>query len=185
MFERFTQDARNAVTGAQAAARGLGDRHIGTEHVLLALAGGGGPVPEALRERGLTPDALRDRIARRNAGGEGALDADALRAIGIDLDAVREATEETFGEGALDVRPGRPHRSQHGHIPFSAEAKKSLELSLRHAIRLKQKQIRAGHILLGLLHDDRSAAARIVAESDVDVAELRGAVTHLLATKAA
>lgn len=185
MFERFTKDARHAVTGAQAEARELGDRHIGTEHVLLALAGGEGPVAEALREHGLTPDVLRDRIARRNAGGDAALDSDALRAIGIDLDAVREATEETFGEGALDVPPGRLHRYQRGHIPFSAEAKKALELSLRHAIRLKQKQIRAGHILLGVLHDDGSAAARVVAESDVDVAELRDAVTHLLATKAA
>jgi hypothetical protein len=54
-----------------------------------------------------------------------------------------------------------------GHIPFSAEAKKTLELSLREALRLGHSHIGTEHILLGLLRDERSTAAKILAESGV------------------
>jgi ATP-dependent Clp protease ATP-binding subunit ClpA len=37
MFERFTDSAREAVVQAQAAAKSLGHRYIGTEHLLLGL----------------------------------------------------------------------------------------------------------------------------------------------------
>jgi ATP-dependent Clp protease ATP-binding subunit ClpA len=43
MFERFTGDARTAVVQAQAHARRLGHRHIGCEHLLLAVVSTGGP----------------------------------------------------------------------------------------------------------------------------------------------
>lgn len=116
MFERFTEDARAAVIGAQAEARALGDRHIGTEHVLLSSP----PPPRrggALREHGLDADDLRTRIAAVNRTGGDVLDPDALRSIGIDLDAVREATEQSFGEGALDVPAGKLRRYRRGTSP--------------------------------------------------------------------
>jgi ATP-dependent Clp protease ATP-binding subunit ClpC len=37
MFERFTEEARQAVVLAQSETRALGHRHIGTEHLLLGL----------------------------------------------------------------------------------------------------------------------------------------------------
>ncbi|MDL4820529.1 Clp protease N-terminal domain-containing protein [Actinomadura sp. OS1-43] len=113
------------------------------------------------------------------------LDSGALRAIGIDLDAVREATEQTFGEGALDVPAGKLQRYARGHIPFTPKAKKALELSLRHAVRLKQKEIRSGHLLLGLLQDEDFLSAKLAAEAGVDVAGLRADVTRLLTSEAA
>ena len=39
MFERFTTGAREVVVGAQTEARALGHGWIGTEHLLLAVAG--------------------------------------------------------------------------------------------------------------------------------------------------
>lgn len=185
MFERFTKDARQAVMGAQAEARALGDRHIGTEHVLLSLLGGGDPMARVLREAGLDTDDLRARIVRVNRSGGDVLDSDALRSIGIDLDAVREATEQSFGEGALDVPAGKLHRYARGHIPFTPKAKKALELSLRHAIRLKQKEIRSGHLLLGILHDGDFLSARLAAEAGVDLAKLRADIDRLLTAEAA
>ncbi|NDU76155.1 Clp protease [Actinomadura sp. DSM 109109] len=185
MFERFTADARQAVTGAQAEARALRDRHIGTEHVLLALAGTETATGRVLREHGLAPDDLRARIVGVNRSGGDALDSDALRSIGIDLDAVREATEQSFGEGALDVPAGKRDRYPRGHIPFTPQAKKALELSLRHAVRLRHKEIRGGHILLGLLHDGDFLSARLATQAGVDVEELRAEVRRLLAAKAA
>ncbi|MFI0349488.1 Clp protease N-terminal domain-containing protein [Actinomadura sp. 9N407] len=180
MFERFTKEARAAVIQAQAEARALSHRTIGPEHVLLGLLDGEGPAAQALRDHGVWPVGLRTAIGRR--GGTGPLDAEALRSLGIDLDAVREAAEESFGEGALDAPPGRFRK---GHIPFSKEAKKALELSLRHAIRLKHKEINGGHILLGILHDEDFASVLVLSEMGVDVAALREDVTRRLAADAA
>ncbi|MES9542426.1 Clp protease N-terminal domain-containing protein [Actinomadura sp. NPDC000600] len=124
-------------------------------------------------------------MARVNRAGGDVLDSDALRSIGIDLDAVREATEQSFGEGALDVPAGKIDRYRRGHIPFTPKAKKALELSLRHAIRLRQKEIRSGHLLLGLLHDEDFLSARLAAEAGVDLEALRAEVRRLLTSKAA
>ncbi|GAA0211448.1 hypothetical protein GCM10009527_004370 [Actinomadura nitritigenes] len=180
MFERFTEDARRVVVLAQEDARMLNDHHIGTEHLLLAFCTHGHALSGTLRAHGLEASDLRARIARHGGG----LDPEALRTLGIDLDAVREATEEAFGEGALDAPPGRRGRPT-GHIPFTPKAKKALELSLRHAVRLKQKQIRSGHILLGVLHDEDFLAVRLATEAGVDVPGLRADITRLLTAEAA
>jgi ATP-dependent Clp protease ATP-binding subunit ClpA len=181
MFERFTESARLAVTGAQAEARELGAPFIGTEHLLIAVLAGGDAAARTLGEHGLAAADLRARLA---AMGRTPLDAEALKSIGIDLDAVREATEQSFGEGALDS-PADSRRAGRGHIPFTPRAKKSLELSLRHAIRLKQKHIASGHILLGVLHDKEFMAVRLVTEAGVDAGDLRAGIERLLIFEAA
>ncbi|MQY02171.1 Clp protease N-terminal domain-containing protein [Actinomadura macrotermitis] len=167
MFERFTDEARSVVERARDEALGLRAERIGSEHVLLGVIAGQGPAALALRERGVTAENLRPRVAHL---AERSLDAEALRSIGIDLAAVREATEDSFGTGALDAPPGR-FRS--GRVPFGPDAKKSLELALRQALRLGQKHIADGHILLGLLQDGRLPAARALAEAGVDLDALR------------
>lgn len=181
MFERFTDGARNVVVGAQKEARELRHHHIGTEHLLLSLLDGGGDVARTAAEHGLAASGVRARLGRRS---EDPLDPEALSTLGIDLEAVREATERTFGEGALDV-PAARFRMPKGHIPFTPTAKKALELSLRHAIRLKQKEIREGHILLGVLHDDDFLSVRLATEVGVDVAELRARIERLMTSRAA
>ncbi|MFC5746139.1 Clp protease N-terminal domain-containing protein [Actinomadura rugatobispora] len=180
MFERFTKEARAAVTGAQQECRATSGRRIGTEHLLLALLQGDGPAARALRDHGQEPGALRAAVVRR--AGAGDIDAEALRTLGIDLDAVRQAAESNFGEGALDAPAGRFRK---GHIPFAPETKKALELALRHAIRLKHGHIGGGHLLLGLLHDNETEAVRLLAAQDVHVAALRADVTRLITADAA
>ncbi|MFI0406893.1 Clp protease N-terminal domain-containing protein [Actinomadura sp. 3N508] len=181
MFERFTDGARRVVVDAQAEARELRHHHIGTEHLLLSLLNGGGEITRAVAEHGLDASGLRARIVRKS---EDPLDPEALSMLGIDLDAVREATERTFGPGALDLPPGRS-RGPKGHVPFTPKAKKALELSLRHAIRLKQKAIHEGHILLGLLHDDEFLSVRLATEAGVDVPALRAQIERLTTSRAA
>jgi ATP-dependent Clp protease ATP-binding subunit ClpA len=179
VFERFTTEARATVICAQTAARELGHRSIGTEHLLLAL----------LRQ----PDGTAQRVLRANGLGEtdvlgavrdlagpppsGDLDADALRAIGIDLDAVREKVEATFGPGALD-QPDPRHPG--GRPLFSPAAKKVLELSLRETLRLKQRTITDAHILLAIIRDPDSRAARIITAAGIDLTTLRTATEHEL-----
>ena len=87
-------------------------------------------------------------MLRRFAGQE-QLDAAALGTVGIDLDAVRDSVEATFGPGALDVPSPDKGREVKGHIPFTRRAKKVLELSLREALALESGSIADGHIALG------------------------------------
>ena len=203
MFERFTEAARAAVIQAQFEARELQHDYVGTEHLLLAmLEDQAGPIALALRDSGVDQIRVRDEIIRRvgpppagtdplpDSDGE---DAAALKAIGIDLNAVRRAIEENFGPGALRL-PGtaEPKRrgflgrlSGGGHTPFTARAKKVLELSLREAIRLRHNFIAPEHIMLGILREGHGLAALIVADAGTDMAKLRADLTRALKDKAA
>jgi ATP-dependent Clp protease ATP-binding subunit ClpA len=203
MFERFTDAARAVVIGAQAEARNLQHEYVGTEHLLLALLDDEtGAIAVALHDRGVDQVRVRDEIIKHvgtpPAGTDPLPDADAedaaaLKAIGIDLDAVRRAIEENFGAGALQLprtaerkRRGLLRRfSSGGHTPFSYRAKKVLELSLREAIRLKHNFIAPEHIMLGILREGEGLAALILAEAGTDMAKLRADVTRALKTKAA
>jgi ATP-dependent Clp protease ATP-binding subunit ClpA len=171
MFERFTRDARDAVVGAQAAARSTGSRSIDSRHLLLALVEAEASAVAALRAVGVAPAtlaaALRDDV---RAGG---LDAGALASVGIDLDAVRERADSVFGEGALD-RGRRPPVK--GHIPFTADAKKSLELALREAVRLRRNRIDTAMLLLGLLRASGSGAAITLERAVRDAGSSPGAL---------
>ncbi len=174
MFERFTQDAREVVVGAQKEALRLHAERIGTEHLLLALVGRAGTTTYGVLSRhGLT----HERVAQ--SVGRGDMDAEALTTLGIDLDAVRSTVEASFGPGALDSPdPGR----RSGHLPFTPRAKKVLELSLRETVALKQTAITEGHIALGLLREGDGRAMKVLADLGVDPEELRKDVrTALLA----
>jgi ATP-dependent Clp protease ATP-binding subunit ClpA len=199
MFERFTDQARGVVTGAQDEARQLRHRYIGTEHLLLALlADNAGIASTVLRDAGAYPEQMRADIQAAVGGGHrgplGVTDAEALRAIGIDLDAVRSKIEETFGEGALEpphtCQPRRrglfrskqeaPHGPVGGHIPFTPRSKKVLELSLREALHLKHNYIGTEHILLGLIREGDGLAAKVLTEAGLSLEDLRQHVLDAL-----
>ena len=115
--------------------------------------------------------------ARR--GGLGAADAAALQSLGIDVDAIVAGVEQVHGRGALAPqqpgfrrsqrlrgrvrrRLGRGRRLQTAreilgeqppvrHRPWSADAKRALEHSLRQALAAGDDEIRPEHLLLGIL----------------------------------
>jgi ATP-dependent Clp protease ATP-binding subunit ClpA len=161
MFERFTKPARETVVQAQGVARRLGDDHIGVEHLLLGLlTDEEGVAAAALADLGVTTEAVERELAVRRAPGRlGAADAEALESIGIDLEAIRRRVEESFGAGALD-RGAAP--SRRGHIPFTRQAKKVLELSVREAVALRHDSIGTEHILLGLTRSADEPAAGVL-----------------------
>lgn len=171
MFDRFTSPARECVLMAERTARELGHDSIGTEHLLIALAeehqGLGGRV---LRESGVTGEDLRTQT-RRLLGGD-AIDRDALGTLGIDLDEVRRRAEETFGPGALD----RGGRREGGRLPFTPRSKKSLELAVRTAVRLRDSFIGSEHLLLGVAQVEEGVAAQILAARGLDRVRLETAV---------
>ena len=174
MFERFTRAARDTVVRARQDALDLGHPTVGTEHLLLAVLAAEGPAAGVLHDCGATPDAVRGRLRRLVYRDEplGALDAEALRAIGIDLAAVRAQVERTFGPGALGpagARPG-PRRSR---TSFSPRARKVLELSLREARAMRHNHIGSEHILLGILREGEGLGAKVLHDLGLDLPDLR------------
>jgi hypothetical protein len=105
-MEPGTPEALAILTLAVEHSGRLGHRHIGGEHLLLALVSSGQPAGALLCERGVTPQRVEEEIARLAGHGAGAglfgsLDRDALAAIGIDLGAVRARIESSFAADAL------------------------------------------------------------------------------------
>jgi catechol 2,3-dioxygenase-like lactoylglutathione lyase family enzyme len=63
VFERFTDDARAVVVEAHSQARAMGQAAIGTEHLLMALAGAHGAISaEVLRDFGVSGDLVREQV---------------------------------------------------------------------------------------------------------------------------
>lgn len=184
MFERFTPEARDVVARSQDEARGLRHPFIGPAHLLISMAGGRGPGFQVLTAHGLTAEALRHRLSVLTGDD---LDAEALAALGINLAQVRAATEANLGPNALGPKP-KPMPK--GHLPFSKQAKKVLELALREATRLHSGEIGSGHLLLGLLGEPESGArdefaARLLSERDLDFGGLRAETERLIVKRAA
>jgi ATP-dependent Clp protease ATP-binding subunit ClpA len=174
MFERFSRPARDAVVQARQEAQDLGHRHFGTEHMLLALMSQSGGAQDALTAAGLTRAHVAEAVARTTV--LGSADADALKTVGIDLDAVLSRITDTFGPDALQrAMPGRRRR-----VGLTPRVKKVLGLALREAVHLGNNTIGTEHILLGILRDGNGRAARIITDAGIASDDLRRALVDRL-----
>ena len=172
MLERFTKRARTLVTGATTRAQEASADQVRPEHLLAALLDD----EDSLAVRVLTgcgaPVArVRDELGRHRARYVDGLDeddAEALAAIGIDLDEVVRRIDRHLG--------GRPSRRPR----FSREAKKVLELSLREAVSLHHNYIGTEHLLLGLARCDDRVVSDTLAACALERGALRAAVLDAL-----
>jgi hypothetical protein len=165
MFERFTDKARMVVIAAKAKAQERGDDQIRPVHMLYGLAASDGVAARALTALGVDAAAVDRELGRTGtaggapgggtpAGEDYAGDAEALAAIGIDLDEIKRRIEESFGPGALErvpLTPKGPLNWTGNRLPLSEQAKLSLALSIREARALHHNYIGTEHLLLGLL----------------------------------
>ena len=94
----------------------------------------------------------------------------ALRSLGITEDAVR--AEVVRAVGADDAGSSR--------LPFTPQAKKTLELALREALDLGHNYIGGEHILLGLVRDADAGGSRILAGLGADAETVRHEVMGML-----
>jgi len=163
MFERFTDRARTVVLAAKTKAQERGDDEIHLVHMLYGLAASDGVAARALTALGVDAAAIERELGRAGAAGgapgggaadEGDDDAEALAAIGIDLDEIRRRIEESFGPGALQrvpLTPKGPLNWTGGRFRIDDQAKLSLALSIREARAMRHSYIGTEHLLLGVL----------------------------------
>ncbi len=163
MFERFTDKARKVVVAARGRAIEQGDDQIRPVHMLYGLAATDGVAGRVLTAAGVDAAAVVREIERTGPAGPGALgagprdeaadDAEALAAIGIDLDEIRRKIEDSFGPGALERVPLTPRGPLNwtGRLPMNDQAKMSLALALKEVRALHHNYIGTEHLLLGLL----------------------------------
>jgi ATP-dependent Clp protease ATP-binding subunit ClpA len=105
----------------------------------------------------------------------GGVAARALESLGITEEAARQQVEEIIGPRQQD-----PPR---GHIPFTPQGKKTLQLSMREAIALGHAYIGTEHILLGLIREDDGVAIRLLNGLGVDPNRVRQRVIQLVSAR--
>ena len=102
--------------------------------------------------------------------GEGVA-AKALRALDVDLDTLRREVEALVGRG---------QQPQRGHIPFTPQAKKALELALRESVHLGHDYIGTEHLLLGLVREGEGPAAQVLEQRGIELNTVRQEVIRQL-----
>ncbi len=88
----------------------------------------------------------------------------------------------TLHDGRDKVREnlGQTGGSPSAHLPFTPEAKRTLELSLLQASRLGHGNVGPEHILLGLLGEEGGATFRILAQLGADPSSVQSDVIEAL-----
>ncbi|HUA70129.1 MAG TPA: Clp protease N-terminal domain-containing protein [Solirubrobacteraceae bacterium] len=100
-------------------------------------------------------------------GEHDAVAATMLASLDITHERVRMAVVRMMGEGVEDAS---------GELPFTGAANDAIERAGREASMLGAGRVGTEHILLALTRDAGGAAARILVQLDVDLAEIRAAV---------
>jgi ATP-dependent Clp protease ATP-binding subunit ClpA len=172
VFGRFTEQAHRVLDLAREEAERGGHRYLGPEHVLLGLLiEGQSGAAKMLRAVGV--DLVAARVAFARLADKGVVpaprpsDAELLRSMGINLDAVRHETEQTFGVHAVGEATWRvTHRrwwrgARVVWTPLCGPpfvAKRALQLAGEQAHALGHGEVRPEHLLLGVLEDARQPA---------------------------
>jgi ATP-dependent Clp protease ATP-binding subunit ClpA len=95
----------------------------------------------------------------------------ALESLGISLEAVRQRVMVIIGRGQIP---------SHGHIPFTARAKRVLEFSLREATQFGHHYIGTEHILLGIIREGEGVGAQVLVQLGADLPRVRQQVVMLI-----
>jgi ATP-dependent Clp protease ATP-binding subunit ClpA len=164
---KTARPAKRYLAAGAGEARRLGHGYVGTEHVLLVLIRNpGGGATAILRELGVSPDAVEERLRCWLSTTQPKIDPDALAALGIDFELVRERLEESFGPGALERTPAC--------LGVCPRLKQALAYAVDHA---DGNTVADEHILLGLLSVPDSVAARVLTKLDVSLEAAQAALS--------
>jgi len=167
MWDRLTPAACQVMRLAAEESEQLGHGYIGDEHVILGLLRGHtGRASSLLQRRGLDLASARAELERLSAKGlmprSRADDARALRAIGIDVEEVRERLAAAFGAEAVGAAVRRASRRPwcrgggRRRTPLCGPplfAKRALSLAARYAEGRGEAAVSPEHLLYGVLRD--------------------------------
>jgi ATP-dependent Clp protease ATP-binding subunit ClpA len=187
VFERCDENTMAVFNNALAEARRLGHSYVGTEHLLLAL----------LRRREFLPEAVTALLPRDAdvviAALESVLDgppprdAELLKTLGIDLDEVRSAVRQTFGDDAVERlgrpvhQPWQPWRRPRrrcmsllaGGMGVAPRVKQAFEHARRDADRRQRSAIDPAGLLLGMVEVEDALSNRLLRDAGIDPSEVR------------
>lgn len=94
-----------------------------------------------------------------------------LRSMGVNLKDARSEVEKIIGRGSGFVAV---------EIPFTARAKRVLELSLEEARQLGHKNVGTEHLLLGVIREGEGVGVRVLENLGVDLSKVRTQVIRML-----
>ena len=101
----------------------------------------------------------------------GGVAAKVLESLGIGPETVRQRVTDVIDRG---------EQAPSGHIPFTEQAKKVLQLSLEESRSLGHHYVGTEHILLGLIGEREGVAAQVLSELGADLDGAREQVIRLL-----
>ena len=167
MWDRLSPAAREVMSLALTESEQLGHGYVGDEHVILGLLrGSASQASSLLRGHGLDLASARVELQRLSARGQiprsRADDAGALRAVGIDVETVRQRLITEFGAEAVRAavwrasrrpwwRGGGRRRTPLCGPPFFA--KRAIYLANCHAESRNAAAVTPEHLLYGVLRD--------------------------------
>jgi ATP-dependent Clp protease ATP-binding subunit ClpA len=191
VFERCDENTMAVFNTALVEARNLGHNYVGTEHLLLAL----------VRHRDALPDAVATLLPRDADVVAAALeslldgppprDAELLRSLGIDLDEVRAAVRQTFGDDAVErlgqhrvYQPWQPWRRPSrrcmsllaGTMGVAPRVKQAFEDACRDADRRHRPAIDPAGLLLGMVEVEGALSNQLLRDVGIDPSEVRRAL---------
>ncbi len=156
------------LAGAEEARR-LGHNYVGTEHVLLVLIRDrDGAASTLLRRVDVSADAVEATLSPCLGSRAPRIDPDALAALGIDFESVRERLEHSFGPGALE-------ETRAGCLGVAPRLKMALAYALDHA---GSRPLGDEHVLLGMLSVPESLAAHVLGKLGVTLKTAEAAVAN-------
>jgi ATP-dependent Clp protease ATP-binding subunit ClpA len=167
MWDQLSEQAREVMRLALAESEDLGHGYVGDEHVLLGLLREqASQAASLLRGHGLDLDSARAELRRLSAAGlmprSRADDAAALRALGIDVAAVRQRLVTAFGAQAVGAAVWRASRRPwwrgggRRRTPLCGPplfAKRAMYLASCHAGSRDAAAVTPEHLLHGVLQD--------------------------------
>jgi ATP-dependent Clp protease ATP-binding subunit ClpA len=185
VFDRSDTATREIIDAAVDESRSRHHNWVGTEHLLLAFARRPDLLPADVAE--LLPDADAVGSALASASGPGRPDAELLKTVGVDLDAVRSAVRRTFGEeGVRRLRrpvhqPWQPWRRPSrrctsllvGELSVAPRAKQALDRAREHAERRQLPAIDPVGLLLGMVEVEGAMSNRLLRDLGVEPDTLR------------
>jgi ATP-dependent Clp protease ATP-binding subunit ClpA len=147
----LSPEVKKIIHNAIEESRKLGHSHVGTEHLLLGLA---------QETEGIASKLLAE--------------------VPVTLDEIREKVTQHLGHPGPSAPPSGPTPTMGPFDRFNDRAKRVLALAQAEAIRLKHNYIGTEHLLLGLVHEGESVAARVLDSLGIELSKVRTAVEFII-----